>query len=242
MLRLLLLCLFTVSAQATIFKPQPLNQQIRESDGVFLGHFLRKRSVELEDGKIATQMIFKMLRENGLQSELFGMDEIIVHYPGGSLKGRNLRVEGVPTFIPGEKVVVFIRSQQNRYWGMNLGFGTFKVVNYGNETMLVNSVFPTHPKVGQTTLSNFEIALKSVKGVSLRQVFSPNQQITQPKDDAVRMPASFTEVEGQNRSVASGSFQSENEESQPRLNVLWLVGVLSFLGGIFRIYRARSLK
>jgi hypothetical protein len=240
-LKIILLCFLSFTAQATIFKPQPINQQIREADGVFVGNFLRQKSVELEDGRIATQMIFKMLREHGLQSELFGMDEIIVHYPGGSLKGRNLKVEGVPSFIPGEKVAVFIRSQQNRYWGMNLGFGTFKVVNYGKETMLVNSVFPDHPKVGQMTLTNFELALKSVKGVSMKKVFSPDQQFIQPKDEVVRMPASFS-AEAQNRSIASGNFESEHEGAQASLNVIWLVGVLSFLGGLFRIYRQRSSK
>ena len=68
------------------------------------------------------------------------MDEVIVHYPGGKLNDKHMKVEGVPEFTPGEKVLLFIKSVNNRYWGMNLGFGSFRVINYGKEIILVNYI------------------------------------------------------------------------------------------------------
>jgi hypothetical protein len=237
--KFLCLCFLSLSIEATTFKIQPIEQQIRESDGLFQGNFLRSKSIELENGSIATQMIFKMTKESGLQSELFGMDEIIVHFPGGAINGESVKVDGVPEFIPGEKAVLFIRNVNNRYWGMNMGFGTFKVVNYGKQTILVNSVFPHHPQVGQVALDYFEKAVKDIKGSSLKIVQS-QFYLTNPHQAAARAPASANE-EGQNRSVASGTEETENDGSQP-LNMLWLIVLLGITGGIFRLTRMKSVR
>ncbi len=239
MLKFVWLCFFSFSLGATTFKVQPIEQQIKESDGIFQGNFLRSKGVELENGSIATQMIFKMTKESGLQSELFGMDEIIVHFPGGRVKDRTVKVDGVPEFIPGEKVVLFIRNVSNRYWGMNMGFGTFKVVNYGKQTILVNSVFPHHPQVGQVAIEYFEKAVKDIKGSNLKVVHSEFYP-TNPDQAQLRAPASIVE-EGQNRSVASKSEESENDGSKP-INMLWLIVLLGFSGGVFRLSRIKSAK
>jgi hypothetical protein len=241
-LKYLWLCFISLTVGATTFKVQPIEQQIRESDGLFQGNYLRSKSIELENGSVATQMIFKMTKETGLQSELFGMDEIIVHFPGGTVEGRTVKVDGVPEFIPGEKVMLFIRNVNNRYWGMNMGFGTFKVVNYGRQTILVNSVFPHHPQVGQVALEYFEKAVKEIKGSSLKIVQSQFYP-TNPDQVSARSPASSTEesAEGQNRSVASKSEETENDGSQP-LNMLWLIMLLGFTGGVFRLTRIKSIR
>lgn len=242
MLHLLFVFALITRIGATVFEPQPLNQQIRESDGVILGHFLKSKSIELEDGKIATQMFFKVTREHGLQSDLFGMDEIIVHYPGGSIGDRNTRVDGVPEFVVGEKIVLFIRSLDNRYWGMNLGFGSFRVINYGKVTMLVNYIFPQHSRVGQVSLADFEKTLKIIKGSSFKTVENIQYLTREGEEVGERSPASAAPLERQNRSIASDLDQSENGQDHSNVNVMWLVGVLSILGGIFRMYRQRPLK
>jgi hypothetical protein len=234
--------LLTLSAHlmATTFKIQPIEQQIKESDGVFQGNFLRSKTVELEDGSLATQMVFKMSKEVGLQSDFYGMDEVIVHYPGGKTAAREVRVEGVPEFIPGEKVVLFISSVDNRYWGMNLAFGTYRVINYGKEVMMVNAVFPEDAKVGQINFQKFEKIVKDIKGSSLKVVQA--LQIPDPTSEAhsQRAPASIDE--GQNRAVASVSDQSDNTEEQPSLPVFWLIMALGITGGIFRLNNRRAQK
>ncbi len=240
----ILAALFLVtSVYATVFKPQPIEQQIRESDGVFLGHFLKKKTIELEDGSLATQMVFKINQEYGLQSDFYGMDEVLIHYPGGSLADRHVKIEGVPSFTSGEKVVLFIKSIDNRYWGMNLGFGTFKVINYGKENVLVNYIFPNHPEVGQVKFQKFETALKSIKGVGLKLV--QNIQYPSNSDKAFqfnRSPASNSLPEGQNRSIASKIDQSDNQSDQSKINILWLVLVMGLAGGFFRMTRKKTAR
>ncbi len=239
-MRFLCLLMISFSLQATTFKPQPIEQQITESDGLFQGNYLRKKTVELENGSLATQMVFKMNKEVGLQSDFFGMDELIVHYPGGKLNDKHVKVEGVPEFVPGEKVVLFIRTIDNRYWGMNLGFGSFRVINYGKEVVLINYIFPQHPKVGQVTLEHFEKLVKKIKGSNLK-VVQTLQYPTAPEHGAVqRLPASV--VEGQNRTLATKTEQLDNQEDQPNFNVLWLIIALGIIGGMFRMSNRKVFK
>lgn len=236
MLQLIFIIIASVSVHATTFKIQPIEQQIREADGLFQGNFLKKEAIELEDGTLATQMFFKMNKEVGLHSDFFGMDEVIVHYPGGKLDHKEVRIEGVPEFVPGEKVVLFIKSVNNRYWGMNLGFGSFRVINFGNEKVLVNYAFPHHPVVGQMSYSRFEKTVKSIKGSKLKVVRTLNYP-TNSEHVVQRIPASY--IEGQNRTVASKSDQLDNQEDRPGFNVFWLIMVLGFVGGVFRLYHRR---
>lgn len=237
----LLLLLISLPVGATVFQIQPVDQQIKEADGIVIGHYLRSRSVKLDDGTIATQMIFKMNKEVGLQSELFGMDEIIVHYPGGKYGGLNVRVEGVPQFVSGENVVLMIRSHHDRYWGQNLGFGTFKVVNYGNDKMIINTLFPHDRKAGQLKLDEFERLVKVIKGSSLKVVMAPVYPTESDSPVADRAPASVVE-EGKNRAIASKTEQEENIPGGPGFSTLWLVFVLAVMGGIFRFMKQREAK
>lgn len=241
MLNLLILLSISIGvASATTFKIQPIEQQVKESDGVFQGNFLRSKTVELEDGSLATQMVFKMSKEVGLQSDFYGMDEVIVHYPGGKTASREVRVEGVPEFISGEKVVLFISSVDNRYWGMNLAFGTYRVINYGKEVMMVNAVFPEDPKIGQINFLKFEKIVKEVKGSSLKVVQTLQIPDESEKVENQRAPASVSE--GQNRTIASVSDQSDNQGEQPSLPVFWLIVALGITGGIFRLNNRRAQK
>lgn len=236
------ICLFTISLSlhATTFKPQPIEQQIRESDGLFQGNYLKSRTVELEDGTLATQMFFKMTKEVGLQSDFFGMDEVIIHYPGGKLNDKHVKVEGVPTFVQGEKVLLFIRSIKNRYWGMNLGFGSYRVINYGNQIVLINYIFPQHPQVGQVSFQDFENAVKKIKGTSLKVVRTMEYPTTPDQGEIQRIPASYSE--GQNRTLASKTEQLDNQEDQPSLNIFWLVLALGITGGMFRMSNRKVHK
>lgn len=237
MLFRLFVLLFALPLHATVFQKQPVTQQIKEADGIVIGHYLRSKTIKLDDGAVATQMIFKMNKETGMQSDLFRMDEIIIHYPGGTIDGQTVRVDGVPEFIPGENVVLMVKSNQDRYWGMNLGFGTFKVVNYGNEKLIVNSVFPEDRNVGQMKLEEFERAVKSIKGTSLKVVISPSYPSETDKHEADRMPASVEE--GKNRAIASKTEQEENNQGQG-FNLMWLLLVLAVMGGVFRFMRQKE--
>lgn len=239
-LRLLLL-LVSLPVGATVFQVQTVDQQIKEADGIVIGHYLRKKSVKLDDGNIATQMIFKMNKEYGMQSDLFGMDEIIVHYPGGKMGDTVVKVEGVPSFISGESVALLIKSNSDRYWGLNLGMGSYKVVNYGNETLIINSLFPSDRRLSQVKLEEFEKSIKTIKGSSLKVVLTPSYPTESGSEPQGRMPASVSE-EGKNRAIASKTEESENGESSPGIANFWLILLLAVMGGMFRLSRQKEAK
>ena len=239
MLLRLLFIFFSLPLHATVFQMQPVEQQVKEADGIVVGHFLRKKYVKLDGGGTATQMIFKMKQESGMQSDLFGMDEIIVHYPGGKLGDEIVKVEGVPEFVAGENVVIMIKSHKDRYWGMNLGFGTFKVVNYGNNRMIVNTLFPEDRRVGQMKFEDFEKTVKAIRGSNLKIVSSQLYPSEIGNGSTNRVPASVSE--GKNRAIASQSEEVENNMSHG-LNTLWLVLILAMMGGMFRFLRQKEAK
>ena len=240
MLLRLLFILLSLPVGATVFQLQTVDQQIKEADGIVIGHFLRQKTVQLENSAIATQMIFKMNKEHGLQSDLFGMDEVIVHYPGGELGPLKVKVEGVPQFVPGESVIVMIKNQNDRYWGLNLGFGSFKVINYGEESVAVNSIFPNDRRVEKLTIPDFEKRVRSIKGSSFKVVHSLEYPSDEGELGSSRAPASVSE--GKKRAIASSLDQVENEEGQSRFNTLWLLVFLALIGGIFRFIRQSELK
>lgn len=221
---------------ATTFEIQQVDQQLRHADGIVIGHYLKKKYVQLEDGSVATQMVFRMQKELGLQSDLLGMDEVFIHYPGGKWKDRIVEVQGLSDFIPGEQVVIFTRSIENRYWGLNLGMGTYKVVRYGKDAIMVNSLFPDDPKMGQLKLEEFEKTVRIVKGSSLKVVSL--QQYPTERESEVRKPAS--QAEGKNRTVAGGSEAGENNTAETGFHPMWLLAFLGFMGSCFRLARQRQ--
>jgi hypothetical protein len=236
----LLLLLLSLPLGATVFQKQTVDQQIKEADGIIIGHYLRSKSIKLENGSIATQMIFKMNKEVGMQSELFGLDEIIIHYPGGKLGDQHVKVEGVPTFVSGEQVVLMIKSYQDRFWGMNLGFGSFKVISYGYEKMIVNTLFPNDPLIGQMRMEDFEKNVRKIKKANFKVVLTPSYPTESDKDSIARIPASITE--GKNRAIASISEPEENGVDQTEVPTAWLDFLLAILGAVFRFVRQKEAK
>lgn len=236
LLRFLILFLLTSSVWATTFKEVSMEDQMGEADGIVLGHYLKSRSVRLDDGTIATQMIFKLKKEWGLQSELFGMDEIIVHYPGGSVGEETVRIQGVPRFMMGEKVVLFTKNVGGRFWGLNLGLGTFKVINYGTETLLINSIFPQDTKVSQVKLEDFERKVRRIKGSNLKIVMSPQYF----EDEEGRIPASVED--GKKRAVASTPEAEDNKDEQPSPSTFWLITLLALAGALSRLFKEKDAR
>lgn len=231
-----LLTLFSTQVSATVFMPQPLEQQLKEADGVLIGHFLKKESVEFEDGFIATKMHFQVEKEHGLQTDVFGTNEVIVHYPGGKVNDRAVKVDGVPDFMVGTPVVLMVKNVDNRFWGMNLALGTFHLMNYGGEKYLINKLFPTHAGLGQTKYVDFEKLIRKVKGESLKVVRSGIQENSAPS----RSIASVPEEVGNFRKLAAVPEKAENVDETSKGQIWWLVGLLAALGVGFTWTRRHS--
>lgn len=234
-----LLMLFSTQVSATIFMPQPLESQIHEADGILVGQYLKQEAIELENGSIATKMFFKVDKEHGLQTDVFHTNEVIVHYPGGMLPDRGVKVDGVPDLMPGTPVVLMIKNIENRFWGMNLALGTFHIVKYGEEKYLINKVFPTQAGLGQTKYTDFEKLFRKVKGENLKVVRSGERFEEQQASRSIASSTDIEEEVGNFRKVAATSEKADNIEETSLGQIWWLVGFLAFLGAV-SVWRRRQ--
>ncbi len=229
--RLVLANIVMISAAwATTFQPVPLDKMLAPADAILLGDFLTSKTVELEDGSLATEARFKIEKELGLDAEDFGLSEIKVFYPGGKLGTRTTQVEGVPSFVPGEKNVVLLSLQEDgRLWVQGLAMGTFKVVRLGRKTMLINSVFPAHPEISRQEMGKFLRKVSDIKGKSLKEIHS-DKYVLESQKDRSRQVASV--AKGNSRSIASAADGIENKTEPNVMNSFWLIMIFGFLGAL----------
>jgi len=167
---ILIFSFFSWFSYSTTFIVQSVDKQLIESDAILDGYFLSKQAVELEGGRISTQMVFKVKNEWGLNIQDSEFDEIIIHFPGGKTGHKNVLVHGVPEFVVGERVVILAKNNDGRLWGQNLGLGSFKVVNLNSQLTLINSIFPSDKSVSQFSLEEFESKVKQIKNSNLKTV------------------------------------------------------------------------
>jgi len=223
---------------AEVNGPIPFDQQIREADGIIVGHYLSSKSIQMENGSIATQMIFKMNLEYGVQSEFFGMEEVIVHFPGGTIDGKIFKVEATPNFVSGENVVLLIKNSYDRFWALNNGLGAFKLVNYGKNKVLINSIHSDNAEFGQVKLDDFEKSVREIKGTGLKMVYSLEQLEEESLKKRDRMPASGTAVEP--LLIASSQKVEEEKIMTAGISTMWLLMTLAFMGGLFRFFKKKQ--
>lgn len=220
---------------ATSFQVVPLEKMLVPTNAIILGDFLDSKSVELEDGTIATEARFKLEKEWGINADEYGISEIKIFFPGGEINGKGMRIEGTPRFIAGEKNILLLSQlEDGRLWIQGLAMGTFKVVRIGNQTLMVNSVFPSHSELSQIPLEQFMKKVIEVKGVALREATS-DKYVRELNKDQKRMVSS----EGKNsRSIASIDGVSDNKQEPNVLDSFWLVTMLATMG-VLTAWRAR---
>lgn len=212
---------------ATTFMPVPLEKMIVPADAVMMGDFLRSQSVVLEDGSVATEAHFRIERELGIEADAYGISEVKVYYPGGTIKGgERLEVEGAPQFVGGEKNVLLLKQlDDGRLWIQGLAMGTFKVVRMGGTPVLVNAVFPENPALSLIPLEAFMKEVAEIKQQGLKAPLS--DKYIREMEKARTASASSS---GNSRSIASVSTTSDNNQEPNVLDSFWLVTLLASLG------------
>jgi len=212
---------FTNLVYATSFQPVPLEKMLAPANAIVVADFMDSHAIELEDGTIATEARFRLEKEWGIEAEEYGISEIKVFFPGGEINGKGLHVEGAPRFVSGEKNILLLSQQDDgRFWVQGLAMGTFKVVRAGQETLIINSIFPNNTEISQITLDAFLRKVAAVKS-------SPVKEIASDKYARELVKSQQVTKGGPGRSIAS------TEEAKHEPNVLdsfWLVTMLTVMG------------
>ncbi len=232
--------LLSSEAQATTFQPVELEKMLQTSDAVVVGDFLESRSVQLEDGTLATESRFRIDRESGLEAQDHGFADVLVYHPGGAIAESAQFVAGAPRFVTGEKNILLLKAlPDGRLWVQGLALGTFKVVQIGPRLMAINPVFPTHHGLS-LPLDVFQRRVAEVKGRSMSAVISDKYVLELAKERAWLPP--IERSGGNSRSVASTWAGSDNSQEPNVLDSFWLIAMLSSLGVLAAMWRTRRHK
>lgn len=226
-LMLVLTNLIFASAWATTFEPIPLEKLAQSADAVVIGDFLQSKTIVLEDGLVATEALFKIEKELGVDAEEFGVTEVKVYYPGGKTKDAALTVEGAPQFVPGEKrALLLTQHTDDRLWIQGMALGTFKVVKIGQKTLVVNSVFPTYSELSNIEISQFQRKISTIKDRPFKEVFV-DKYYNEFKKSKTRF---VSQKDGNSRSIASNVDSPENSNTSQTMSSFWLLALLGVMG------------
>jgi hypothetical protein len=243
LIKLVVTNLLVISAGwAASFQAVSLEKLLNSSDVIVVGDFLRSKSVIMEDGLVATEALFKVEKESGLDAEDFGLSEIKVYYPGGVGANVGTRVEGAPEFVAGEKNIVLLKQHDDgRLWVQSMALGTFKLVKIGTKTLAVNSVFPHHSELSNLEFHQFQKTVNKLKSKPLKDVLS-DKYFSELKKSQSRHYSSSSTVSGNSRAIASKPVLSDNNQESQTLGHVWLLGILALMGVLGKWWSSRSLR
>lgn len=220
---------------ATTFQPQTLGKLLAPTSAIVLADFLGSQAVSLEDGTVATEAYFRIEKEWGVEAEEYGISEIKVYYPGGSLAGNSMHIDGAPRFVEGEKNILLLNQKDDgRFWIQDLALGTFKVVRIGKQSVIINPVFPSHVELSQIPIEQFFRKVSQVKGVGLKDINS-DKYVRELTKDQYRMVSASA---GGSRSLASLKDPAVAKSEPNVLDSFWLVFILATLG-VVAAWRSR---
>jgi hypothetical protein len=215
---------------ATTFIPVPIKRQLAESSGVVEGEIINSEAIIDDSGKIITKVFLRADKWIGVKPEAGHLE---IYYPGGQVGDRVQNVHGTPKFDNGEKVVILLKNNKEKNWIQNLALGKFMVQKYGTTEIIINSVFPKNPKVGQMTLESFYSLASRIKKTSFKERFKDKYELQVEKENI-----NFNRDKS-GRAIASvKSF--EEKELENKVSTMWILILFGILGSVFTISRRKK--
>ena len=132
-MRILLVFLVSVLTTATVVSGTTVWRYDLESlslgaERILVGQCTASHT-EIVGGKLFTRVVVAVDEVvKGVESQ-----RVVLRLPGGQANGRRLLVAGMPTFLPGEEVVLFLTEEDPTYgaWPLGLAQGKFHVKRRG---------------------------------------------------------------------------------------------------------------
>lgn len=221
------LTLWITQAFGTTFIPVPIKKQVLESSGIVKGAVVTVNAEEDEKGRIITRVFLRADKWIGVKPI---SNHLEIFYPGGQLGDRVQLVHGTPKFNEGEKVVLLLKENNEKLWIQNLALGKFMIKKYGTLDVLINSVFPNNPKVGQIPLSSFYELATNIKKKEFKERFKDKYELQKKK-------YAYQNIGKSGRSIA---FVGKVEEAEEHFNISWLIALFGLLGGVFTFIRRKQ--
>lgn len=123
----LVILLGTLPAHATVLVYKDLDDLVREADGVVIGTVRRVESADLGTGNVYT---FVTLGELELLHGRHDREELTLRLEGGRVGRYGVRVEGSPSFAPGQRMLLFLSGNgRDPVPLVGWGQGLFRIVS-----------------------------------------------------------------------------------------------------------------
>lgn len=218
-----ILSFFCQQVIAATFIPLPMEKQLERSSAVIQGVYRNSTYKRLPNGDVVTLASFEVEKMSGLtSSQVLNHRDFKVMLPGGEWEGLTYFVTGVPTFKPGERVVLLLADTPYGPVLNNLALGKYHLAHSEEGMILISDIFPDHSTLGHIAYDDFESMLTKRFGNGLAE-HSYKNQINRKVSSA---PADKSLVTGDERSPAS----IEEEKNSSSFGPLLLVIILALLG------------
>ena len=221
-LYIILSFVLTNSLFGATFIPLPMEKQLEHSNSVIQGIYRSSTYKRLPNGDVVTLASFEIEKMSGMiSSQIYSHQDFKVMMPGGEWDGLTYFVTGTPKFTPGERVVLLLADTDQGPVINNLALGKYSINLIDDKKILVSSVFPEHPLLGQVDYEQFDQLLTQRFGSGLVEYSVNNHVNTKVSANS----ADKSDVTGEGRTPASIA-----EEKANSFSPLLLVLILGLLG------------
>lgn len=160
-----------------------IHSQVEVADAIVIGHYLDQKLVIHDDSEIL-QISLKLNKEFGLNPTLAGFGEILINFkkPKKLSELEESVINRGTQFIPGEKLAIILKVVEGRFWPVYGALSLYRVINFGDKKMLINSVFKDKTLVTQMESMVFENKVQRIKNFSMKKIENHFSEERLPKD------------------------------------------------------------
>src|SRR5690606_17111713 len=138
-----------------------------------------------------------------------------------------LFIDGAPRLVEGEKVFIFLKEYQDKFWVNNLSLGVYRLKKLGKHEIFVNSVFPYHHEIGQIPPEKlYQLISKETK-----------EKFIEKRKDKYELSREKMIVKKSNRARDISSEKLMNKEKIP---FYWLIGIFAAIGALWNLRRMKK--
>lgn len=215
-----LFLVFSVTATATTFIENSIEDRMRTATGVIKVEYLGEAYKKLPDGQVVTEATVRILENSGVKSsDIINHNNFKILLPGGLWQGRRYKVSGVPRFQPGEISYLVIQKSDFGFILPNLAMSKFDIKSEDSEKFLVSSIFSNKMGIGKIKEKDFNLLVEETFGKKLTKI-------------NIDKYVGRIEEEGSQRGNRNPASTKKEEPEDEPIPTLWLVLVLGFLGFI----------
>lgn len=223
-----LLSFHLISVHASTFLPTKIIDRMKNTDGSVEGKYIGKSYKKLPSGDVVTELVFKVNKVAGLApNDILSRNAFKVMIPGGVWNNLTYSVSGVPTFKPGEEVVLMVRKSSFGYVLPDLTLSKFSVKRVAGVNKLESEVFSNLEGVGSISLKEFNDIARDVYGQELSSQESDKFVYVTPKKAKKSVKRSIASIGADDEEAAL-----QEKKEQDFWHYLWLILGLGFVGAL----------